>query len=220
MEISPGNYQNTASAKSDIAETSAVRQTEKKSESIQNVNSSPSQDTIEISGRAGKLSRAELREQAALARIQTLKQQNAAITQSDAQAESEGTLPEDPLTAFINAMFKMMEERQEIQLENAAEQAERQKEEMDAAMLELEEARAEKKAAQEETITTIESLVSPPAAASTKNIDEAGSKSGSGNPSPGSLSRKGEEQSVPTYGKKGGIIAFHALSHCSSGKFV
>lgn len=188
MKVSSESQQNAASVKHKIEDAVAVRQAEKGSENTQNVNSSPSQDTVEISGQAAKLAHAELREQAALARIQMLEQQNAAMTRSDEQAE---TGEEDPLSELTAIMLKMMEERQKIQLDNAAEQAERQKEEMSAAMLELEEARAEKKAAQEET-----------AAASAENAGIVDSKARSSAPL-SDAARKEQEQLGATYGKKG-----------------
>lgn len=203
MQVSSEKYQNPVSVKPDVAETARVSQTEKGTENIRNLTSSSSQDTLEISGQAAKLSRAEMREQAALARIQMLKQQNAAVTESDAPAESGETASEDPLTVFINTMFKMLEERQETQLENAAEQAEKQKEEMDAAMLELEDARAEKQAAQEETTTATGSPVSPEDTAPPQNAGKSGSKAGSGESASDGVPRKDQDQSTTAYGKKG-----------------
>ncbi len=198
MKLSSENYQNSISAMPDRGEAAMVGQTEKGSGNTQTVKSSSSKDSVEISGQAAKIARAELREQAALARIQMLKQQNASITQTDAQAENEGSIPEDPLTVFINTMFKMMEERQEIQLKNAAEQAEKQKEEMDAAILELENARAEKKAAQEETTVTTDTPSFSKPVVSTGSPAESGAKTESDN-----AARNGQEQQAATYGKKG-----------------
>ena len=210
MQVSSESYQNSISAKPGIEETATAAQPEKGSENTQNVNPSSSKDSIEISGQAAKLSRAELREQAALAKIQMLKQQSAPVTQTGAQTESGETFPEDPLTVFVNTMFTMMEERQEIQLENAAMQAERQKEEMDAAMLELEDARAEKRAAQEEAAPATDTPGLSKGAASAGSAAGSGAKTDSSESSKqtesGNGVRKGQGQPAAVYGKRGAPV--------------
>lgn len=118
MKVSSENYQNLLSANSDIDQTASASKMDKGTDNRQNSSIFSSEDTIEISGQAATLARAELRE-------------SEATTQSDAQAESGEATPEDPLTRFVNTILKMMEERQEIQLENAADQAEKQKTEME-----------------------------------------------------------------------------------------
>lgn len=171
--------------------------------------SSSNKDSVEISGTAAKLSQAEARERAALARIEMLNRQNAALTGTDAKAEGgDAADDEDPVEKFRRVMFEMMQNRLEIWEENAAEQSERQKEEMAAAMQELEDARAEKKAAQEAADAAPDAATETATSATTDKMadGDAENRDASHNAASSTGRNEGQDTVIAGYGKKGSPV--------------
>ena len=154
-------------------------------------------DTVEISSQAAKRSQMELKEQAAQTRANLLKQFAESFTQTESAPQSEDekiAAIEDPLEKFVRTIMKMMGDRQEIQLKNASEQAERLEEEQ-AAMDERKEIREENMAEETDAKTSV------------KDADTAAD-----NTKPASVTpQKGRETLPSAYGKKGAPIGKSAV---------
>ena len=219
-----GSYSSALNLNSQAENAAAAQIADQKTdESLKSTRATPAGDTVAISGEGARFSAAEVREQARLARIGLLEHQKDLLNGSGSQTEREGEdveAAEDPEERFRRMMYEMMEARQVVWNERAAEQAAERKEEEAALLEEQQEARKEEKAG-EKTALAANAMedkamggtrpVSPATAETSEPengeepgnapADESGGKASNGTASPGD-----SERMATAYGKRGAPV--------------